>query len=288
MKSQKELIEKGDWDTLILLDACRFDSFKNIYKNYFSDGNLRKVRSEGSSTGEWLYKTFPRKYDFTYLSTNPYINSYGIPLSKCNPDYKYDWNAVDHFTDIIDVWDERWNDDLETVLPKDVNEIYIKRDIEGRTLIHYMQPHLPYLSLGNFGSFDVMKTRARDEEESTENLKEALDKVLVIFEEKFEKIIGTHRMWELKKMYNLRARSGYERTWRAAGGVRGLKKYYMDNLNIVLKNVIDLIGNLDGKIVITSDHGEAFGENGIWFHELERDEPILIEVPWFELDLDKY
>ena len=59
--------------------------------------------------------------------------------------------------------------------------------------------------------------------------------------------------------------------------------YYEDNLRIVLKSISNLIDDLDGKTVITSDHGEAFGEQGIWEHPLETHIPVLIEVPWLEV-----
>ncbi len=288
MQSQKELIEKGDWDVILVLDACRYDYFEEFHQDYLPEGDLFKVRSEGSSTGEWLYKTFPGKYDMTYISTNPYVNGYGIPISKCNPDYEYDWNGRDHFSRIIDAWDKRWNDELETVLPQDLNDIFLNSNIENQTIVHYMQPHLPYLNLGNFGSFDTMRKRAGDEEEEKDDFKETIDKIMVIFEDRFEEIFGKQELWKIKKILKLRARSGYERTWRAAGGEEGLREYYKDNLQIVLKKAAELVENIDGKVVITSDHGEAFGEKDLWFHKLETHESILTEVPWYEINKDKH
>ncbi|KXB07802.1 hypothetical protein AKJ55_01930 [candidate division MSBL1 archaeon SCGC-AAA382M17] len=54
MKDQKDLIEKRDWDCLILLDACRYDYFEDIHDNYF-EGQLQKADSGASATGTWLY-----------------------------------------------------------------------------------------------------------------------------------------------------------------------------------------------------------------------------------------
>lgn len=42
-----------DWDLLIVLDACRFDSFRDAFNRYF-EGELREVRSRGSCTPEWF------------------------------------------------------------------------------------------------------------------------------------------------------------------------------------------------------------------------------------------
>ena len=98
-RDQKYLIEKSNWDYLVILDACRFDTFEKNYKEYF-DGELKKVRSRGSSTGEWLYKTFNEQYNITYFSTNPYINNLGLSIKKLSPSYTFDWNAMDHFRTI--------------------------------------------------------------------------------------------------------------------------------------------------------------------------------------------
>lgn len=38
---------------------------------------------------------------------------------------------------------------------------------------------------------------------------------------------------------------------------------YTDNLKIVLKAVSQLLQEIEGNIVITADHGEAFGEQGV-------------------------
>ena len=33
-----------------------------------------------------------------------------------------------------------------------------------------------------------------------------------------------------------------------------------------------------------SDHGEAFGEQGVWEHHIETHIPVLIEVPWLRVE----
>ncbi len=54
-----------------------------------------------------------------------------------------------------------------------------------------------------------------------------------------------------------------------------------------MKHVSKLIKELDGTTIITADHGEAFGEQGIWGHPMETHIPVLIEVPWFIVDKNK-
>ncbi|GAA0278304.1 hypothetical protein GCM10009000_111890 [Halobacterium noricense] len=59
---------------------------------------------------------------------------------------------------------------------------------------------------------------------------------------------------------------------------------YEENLHLVLETVADVIPRLDGKVVVTADHGEAFGEQGVWEHHIETHIPALVEVPWLEVD----
>ncbi|MDK2464665.1 MAG: hypothetical protein QI223_07830, partial [Candidatus Korarchaeota archaeon] len=130
-----------DWDLLIVLDACRFDAFRDAFSRYF-EGGLRSVRSKGSCTPEWFRRTFTGRYpDVTYVSANPYINSLGIEVAGCN--------AREHFDRILDLWKSSWDPHLGTVTPDSVNRAILaelERGSDRRLIAHYIQPHAPYLS----------------------------------------------------------------------------------------------------------------------------------------------
>jgi len=277
MISQKRLIEKGTWDDLIILDACRYDTLEKVYREYFPERELKKVRSVGSSTGEWLVKTFQKKYDLTYFSTNPYVNSVGIALSRANEIYPWDWKASDHFSRIIDVWEKKWNEELETVLPGDLNDIVLEKRDGGRNIIHYMQPHQPYISLGSYGSWKEARDRTKGGSGG------GVGGLMRSIEGGVEMTLGKEFLWKTKKALKMKPITGQEKTWRAAGGTEGLIGYYEDNLHKVLEKVVELLDHLEGRTIITADHGEAFGEEGVWFHELETHIPVLMEVPWLEV-----
>lgn len=67
-------IMKENWDYLIILDAARYDLFKESVKNFKIQGKLKKVESKGSATPEWLKKNFKKDfYDIIYVSANPFI-----------------------------------------------------------------------------------------------------------------------------------------------------------------------------------------------------------------------
>ena len=59
-----------------------------------------------------------------------------------------------------------------------------------------------------------------------------------------------------------------------------LKKAYADNVKYVVKHAKKLVESLDGRTVITSDHGELFGEHGLYEHPYGLYVRELIEVPW--------
>jgi len=135
MQSQYDLIHDTQWDTLVILDACRFDIFEKRVPNYL-EGDLIKVKSEGSSTPEWLKKTWPCEYNIDYISANPGITSKGAIKSWC------DYDASKHFRNVIDVWDWGWCDKLGTVHPE---EVTLGAMFEGRKIVHYLQPHFPFI-----------------------------------------------------------------------------------------------------------------------------------------------
>jgi len=271
IKEQNIILE--DWDNLIVLDACRFDFFKNVYKDYL-DGKLDKRISKGSSTGEWLVKTFPNKYDYTYISANPYINSYGIPLNKLHLAHKNkSWNAIEHFSKIIDVWKFGWNRKINTVNPEEVNRAYLSNKDNKKTIIHYMQPHYPYLSYNGFHESRNIVKRLKF------HLNYFLDNN--VFHSRLRPLILTR----ILKLFRPRSReqlSGFKSLYIEIG-MEKLQYYYEDNLRIVLRYVSKLIQELNGRTIITADHGEAFGEQGMWEHPIETHIPVLIEVPWLEV-----
>lgn len=63
-----------------------------------------------------------------------------------------------------------------------------------------------------------------------------------------------------------------------------IREIYSENLELVLEEVEKLIDDLDGKIVITADHGELLGEYGIKGHPPGVYFKDLIEIPWLEVE----
>ncbi len=124
-----------DWDNLIILDACRYDQFKEC--NYFSE-NIELKISRGSDTVEFFKGNFYNKNltDTVYVTANPkfYVNKKNLKI---------------RFYNVINVWkNEGWDNVYKTVLPETTTEYALKANKKypnKRLIIHYIQPHYPFI-----------------------------------------------------------------------------------------------------------------------------------------------
>lgn len=215
-------ILEEDWDYLIILDACRYDYFKKY--NFLSNGKLYKSTSCASSTTEWIKKNFYGKhcYDIVYVNANPFISPKKLQniIGNCP------------FHHIENVWRDGWNETIGTVMPQDVTNrafLCLKKYPNKRMIIHYMQPHEPFITDPSLRRYRFINTR--------------------------------------ENQTNKRIREGYKK-----------------NLMIAMKEVKRLTEYLEGKIVVTADHGDMFGKyfvsghpGGVYFKDL-------VEVPWFVIE----
>jgi hypothetical protein len=63
---------------------------------------------------------------------------------------------------------------------------------------------------------------------------------------------------------------------------------YVENLKIVDENIVTLVHTLEGKTVISADHGENLGERefGVKFYGHANETKYCRFVPWLELEYD--
>ena len=65
---------KGSWQTLIVLDACRYDIFSDAIVDYDLPGKLTEVDSEASRTSIWYRHHWREKHDdIVLVSAHPMI-----------------------------------------------------------------------------------------------------------------------------------------------------------------------------------------------------------------------
>lgn len=253
LPDQRERIRERDWDYLLVLDACRYDAFEALHGEYV-DGELDRVRSPGSQTIEWLSETFPDEYpEITYVSGHAIVNSDGIRANDPtreqvdeSPRGDPDYTPAEHFPDIVDAWKGGYDQDIETVDPRAVNEEL--EAAEPPAIGHYPQPHMPWARGNDYIDTEYPRREklAPRPDESSHTPRFSRGRIL-------------HHLGE---------------DWLAFA--------YRDNLEFVLEHVAPTRANLDGTVVITSDHGELL--TGPDAHPAGRDDPALREVPWMVVE----
>lgn len=125
---------------LIILDACRYDLFKNLHSNYIT-GELENVWSEGSKTPQWIPRTWENEYNITYVSGAPYMSKDRQLSEEYEPD--------EHFDEIKHVWATDWDGKRFTTKPSAITNAAlteISRNEQPRVVVHHMQPHQPYIA----------------------------------------------------------------------------------------------------------------------------------------------
>lgn len=138
-------IFEEDWDNMLILDACRYDMFA---EQHYLPGSLESRISKGSATWEFLQANFADRdlEDVVYVTASPMLHRNADVL---NP----------RLHAVVNIWQEDgWDDEHRTVLPETVTE-YAKRAAEDypekRLLVHYLQPHYPFLGPTGQEHFDI-------------------------------------------------------------------------------------------------------------------------------------
>jgi len=126
---------------------------------------------------------------------------------------------------------------------------------DKRFIIHYLQPHQPYVgAIKLIDSIPGGRIGAK------------------VFEVKWDNKRDAFQMLKEGKI-------SVDFLWRA----------YISNLQYVLRYVEEILPYLKGKVVISSDHGEAFGTFDLFYgHPPNTPLLELIEVPWLEVETKRY
>lgn len=217
-----------DWDILLVLDACRTDLIEEVESEYDFLSNGDEITSTGSNSPLWMRRTFTDEHADEMAET-AYVNA--------NPHSEFELNAAD-FRQLDDVWKYAWDESLGTVPPRPVTDRAIAtwREFDPDSMIvHYMQPHAPFVDNPTLGSELNLD---RIGEKWNENIWELLQKGDISKEE----------VWTAYKD-NLRS--------------------VLDDVELLLESVDAQ------KVVITADHGNAIGERGFYGHKTSLVDPVL-------------
>ena len=242
-----------DWKCLIILDACRYDFFERVYGEFIKEGRLERRISLATETTSFLLRNFDGKYDdIVYVTANPFVDE----LLK------------GRFHRIVPVWKYGWSEELGTVHPKKTYEYALKalkRYGDKRLIVHFIQPHFPFITL-------------RIEDDTFEELRNA------VLEGRDPNIRNRRR--SLGRISSLDLYVDVSR--------HVLEKAYESNLRIALPYVYRLMLFVHGRSIVTADHGEAFGERlhrlipiRVYGHPPDVPMKELLEVPWLVFDNDE-
>lgn len=167
------------------------------------------------------------------------------PYIASYPNKVHSYRGSDHFGEIVDAWNFGWDEKLQTVPPHKVTEAALSYSKSRKVIAHYIQPHSPYIGNPSFPESSLAYARI-------ENLGR-----------------GT-----LLRLPNIR-------DVIRAGEKERLIQAYIGNVKLVLAEAAKLANSWHGKVVITADHGEAFGEQGVYAHGVRI--PETTNVPWLEV-----
>jgi len=236
-------IYDAEWDVLIILDACRADLFRSVVAanpdrfDFIQRGQLTCRRSLESATRPWMRRTFGPDVDGVgetqYVVGNP-------------------WSAheltADWFAELTEVWADSWDETHGTLLAADVTDAALAAsedlaiDSDERLLVHYMQPHCPFV-----------EATALSTPKATDGFATAAER----------------DVWE-------RLQDGEFDSQDVWDG-------YRSNLLHALEEVDRLLSGIDApNVVVTSDHGNALGEYGLYGHPESMPFDCLRTVPWLE------
>jgi len=146
-----------------------------------------------------------------------------------------------------------------------------------------MQPHAPYLSRGKGQKLKQIQKGIRKQEEAEKETDGGGGTLSSLGDTIRPKVENTLEGSELAQKAGLWLE--LDPADLVKNGTReAAMELYEENLRIALESVADVASELDGTVVVTADHGEAFGEEGVWEHHIETHIPALMEVPWIEVE----
>jgi hypothetical protein len=226
-------IYERDWDLLILLDCATIKMMREVKDEYEFLTEIGELMSVGTTSPEWMRNTFINNF-YEEMKNTMYIT--GNTSSEI---YLED----SMFLHLEEVWKDGWEKEVGTIPAKEITDRAIflsRRQDADRTILHYMQPHPPFVTASEIEAGDVTR-----QHETGEGM-------------------------NLRELY-FKAEYTRDELWDA----------HIENLRYVLDSVELLLSNVSAdRVVISADHGQAFGEKGVWGHPASAGVNQVRKVPW--------
>lgn len=240
----------ADWDICIILDSARADMTMEMWPESNSHVSRETKWSRGSVTTEWLANTFRQDRskeiaETTFVTANPHS---------------------------------------ETVFRN-------KQWLTNQNDVAAPYPDCPAVDLDTFdGVYELWKTHATEHnavppetmaDATIEAYRRHGDRVVAHWLQPHEPFIApTARLVGGEPLRG--------NVWEAAseGEIQpyNLRQSYLANLQYAVQFVELVASVCNAKILVTADHGNAFGELGIWGHPFGWLQPAVRKVPWITLN----
>jgi len=236
-----------DWDSCIVLDSARADTLAACAP---ADWRCGDAWSVGSVTTEWLTNTCSRRYADDVADT---------ALVSATP----------HTQTVFD--DRHWLTD------------------QGASPVAY--PESPAVSREDFRAvYELWRTHATDHNVVPPDVMR--DATLEAYDRHGPGVVAhwmqPHEPFIAPEAAIVGGDATAKNVWEGAQAGRldadDVVQSYEATLKYVLPYVVELLESVDADVLITADHGNAFGEWGIWGHPFGWPQPAVRKVPWVEIE----
>ncbi len=286
-----ESVWEREWNVCCVLDGCRVDLMREVAGEHpaVPEGGVESVWSVGSQSAEWMDGTFGSTHReemarTAYVTGNPFSAQSAehvlVTSGETLPLSPEDWGLL------YEAWREEWVDDeISTIPPEPLTDaalaVWNRRDELGvdRVLVHYMQPHAPFrsrpewfLGTADIESWGQIRGSGREGDSGSQAAETA-----ALTDLSAEELAELERLSEAET-------DGIKDPWtRLRDGELDRGEFwaaYRDNLRWVLDDIVRLLEGTTARVALTSDHGNAAGEWGVWSHPPGVPVPALRKVPW--------
>jgi len=236
-------IYDGDWELLIIVDACRSDLLQYVAAEYdWLPETIETRRSVGCATRTWMQRTFTSEHKADMAATDYVVaNPYSSKLLD-----ESEFNTLD------EVHQYAWDNDIGTVHPRPVTEraVHLHRTQGAdRLLVHYLPPHFPSIPDPLGYNLSIQNFLADNDGSG----------------------VYWNSVWDALREGEI----SRDRVWEA----------YRANLMNVLDDIGVLLANVDAECaILTSDHGNAFGEWWTYGHPARVYNPVNRRIPFVRVD----
>jgi hypothetical protein len=247
-----------EWDLLIILDTCRADALEELKSEYDFITDVEQIWSVGGSTNEWTARTFDQPH-LDQINETTYISGQSNSINILDKKRQYD---------------------------------------DDKPLIYKLLRLMPTVDVDDFNKSEYVFKYKRWDGNGPDNLTQktppryVTDRGIEIgrdgdHDQLILHYLQPHSPWVANALEENRDLKEYEDDWWGyldrTGDTGTVWEAYLDDLRYVLDDVELLLNNIDAEnVVISADHGEAFGKYNILGHKIGSLHPNIRKVPWVE------